>query len=104
MKRKVDPIMIGCVSRYMAEKAECLEQLKIDLKDDINRISNVYQGADSEKIQEVYLEKVGRIENIIQNLKYFSKYFTYISEDYGEILDKSKRKFDSILDEMERKK
>lgn len=99
MRVKIVPKDIKNVSVNMNK---LLEELNVELKkisENIDKISEVYQGRDSDIIVKKFRDRVNRMAYIVSNYENCKIYFSNISGAYGEQIDSVKKELDKIYND-----
>ncbi len=80
MRRRRVPEKIIEVSKELNSSVLLLQDEKMNLLDNINKIRNYYQGNDSEEIIEKFLNYLNYLDESINNYDYWSRYFSEICD------------------------
>lgn len=102
MISKRDPVAINNVGQYLSLCSDELKSSQALLNKHINDISTYYKGVEFNIIALKFLKASERINTITANLQYYSQYFKTLSEHDKENLELATKKFQEILDEVEK--
>ncbi|MBQ8891911.1 MAG: SH3 domain-containing protein [Bacilli bacterium] len=97
MQRIVDPVAIISCTSDIYNYLEELTTAKNNLKNDIESISSVYKGTDSQTIINKYLERAMKIETIISNYTTIGTYLKKVGVAYNTNLTESKKNIAAAL-------
>ncbi len=93
MEKRRDPVAIGNVGAYTEKAGEFLIFARDKLIKDINSILDNYKGVDAEIQVSKFIEKVTKLNSVIQNLDYYGKYMLNVASVDRENLNSTKNKF-----------
>lgn len=100
MERKIIPNTIIEISYFMLEEIENLYNVKCELLNEINSLTNIYSGVDSTIIISKYSERVSKLDIVINNYLEYAKYIYKISTAYQDNFDKYQKRFDQLLEKI----
>ena len=101
MRRKINTDKIEEVTVSMMDKINLIQDTKNVLINDIQEISNFYNGIDADAIKAKYTEKVNKLDVYINTINSYTKYFKWLTNNYGENLNNTKNNLSSIANEVD---
>ena len=101
MKRIINYRVIGETASYILLQNTLLEDLKSNLEKNILTITDSFKGIDAEKIKLKYQIKVKLIEDYINVINYYQRYFEWLSGRYRDSDEKVAKDLISIIPNSE---
>ena len=86
MRRTINMEKISDVITIMITETNTINNYKIELIKDVNKISEYYKGIDANAIQNKYLETIKELEKLNKNINNYINYFKWLSDNYSENL------------------
>ena len=96
MRRIVDTDKIDTVTMSLTEKLNLIQETKKELLTNIQKISECYKGKDAELIKKKYTEELNKLDVFINTIDSYTKYFKWLTSNYGDNLNKTKNSFSMI--------
>ena len=100
MRRIVNNDKIEEVTVSIIEKLEIIQETKKELINDIQKISECYRGSDAELIKTKYNEEVSNLDIFTNTIESYTRYFKWLTSNYGENLNSTKNSFATISNDI----
>lgn len=100
MRRIIDTDKIDNATISIIDKMNIIKETKNELITSINSIPECYKGVDSELIKNKYLEDVNKLDIFINTVDSYTKYFKWLTNNYGDNLNNTKKDFSVISNEI----
>lgn len=96
MRRKVDTDKIDNVTISLTEKLNLIQETKKELLANIQKIPEYYRGKDANLIKTKYTEEVNKLDVFTNTIDSYTKYFRWLTSNYGDNLNNTKNSFSMI--------
>ena len=100
MRRIVNNDKIEEATASIIEKLDLIQETKKELINDIQKISECYRGSDAEIIKTKYNEEVKNLDIFTNTIESYTRYFKWLTSNYGENLNSTKNSFATISNDI----